>query len=201
MNNLNAKQTLDNCLLELENIQLLIGSLGPTARPVPYLKKYSVIRASGSIESSFKTIIADKVDGGSHQQLKNFIKRKIRDSSSNPRFEVIVTMLSEFDSRWKKRFMEKVSLADRPRLVEALKLLVEARNSFAHGGDPDLNISDTISHFKDGIQVMMLLDEVVHDTYEEPAEEDEEEGRSQLQSIGTGERQNPDQSATRSIDA
>lgn len=174
MNNMGAKQTLDKCLQELESIQSLISSLGEASLPVPYLKKYSVIRASGSIESSFKTIIADKVDGGSHHQLKNFIKRKIRNSSNNPRFEVIANMLSEFDIRWKKRFIAQISLADRPRLVEALKRLVEARNSFAHGGDPDLNINDTISHFKDGIQVMELLDDVVHFIYEEPSEEEEE---------------------------
>lgn len=83
-------------------------------------------------------------------------------------------MLSEFDIRWKKRFIEKVSLADRPRLVDALRRLVEARNSFAHGGDPDLNIGDTISYFKCGIQVMELLDDVVHDVYEESPEEEEE---------------------------
>lgn len=174
MNNLDAKQTLDRCLLELESIQTLLEALGVAALPAPYLKKYSVIRASGSIESSFKTIIADKVDDGSHHQMKNFIRRKIRNSSSNPHFENILMMLSEFDIRWRKRFIEKVSLADRPRLVDALKKLVEARNSFAHGGDPDLNIGDTISYFKCGIQVMELLDDVVHDIYEESPEEEEE---------------------------
>lgn len=172
MNNMDAKQTLNNCLEELQSIQGLMNGLGENSLPFHYLKEYSVIRASGSIESSFKTIIADKVDNGSHYQLKNFIKRKIRNSSSNPRYEVIVSMLSEFDIRWRNRFNEKLALADRPRLTTALKRLVDARNSFAHGGDPDLQIDETILCFKDGIQVMELLDDVVHDSYEEPAEEE-----------------------------
>lgn len=167
MNNVNAKDTLDKCLVELENIDRLLDSLGDEAKPAPYLKKYSVIRASGSIESSFKTIIADKVDDGSHVQLKNFIKRKVRNSSSNPRYEVIVGMLSEFDDRWKARFVEQLALADKPRLVEALRRLIEARNSFAHGGDPDLGIAETLTCFRDGMQVMQILDEAVHGTYED----------------------------------
>jgi len=177
MNNIGAQESLGRCLTELESIKSLLDGLGDSARPSPYLKKYSVIRASGSIESAFKTIIADKVDDGSHHQLKNFIKRKIRNSSSNPRYDVIVMMLFEFDIRWKKRFKEKVSLADRPRLTEALKRLVDARNSFAHGGDPDLGIDDTIACFRDGIEVMKLLDEVVHEVYEDAGDdEDEDEG-------------------------
>lgn len=175
MKNLSAKETLERCLAELESINNLLEGLGDGSRPAPYLKKYSVIRASGSIESSFKTIIADKVDDGSHHQLKNFIRRKVRESSSNPKYDVILSMLAEFDRRWKARFIEQLAFADKPRLIEALKRLVDARNSFAHGGDPDLSIADTIACFKDGIQVMEILDEAVHAIYEDAEDEAEEE--------------------------
>jgi hypothetical protein len=75
-------------------------------------------------------------------------------------------MLSEFDDRWRKKFDELMALDDKPRLKSALTCLVDARNQFAHGGDPDMQILDTISHFKDGVRVLEILDTVVHHDFE-----------------------------------
>lgn len=60
-----------------------------------------------------------------------------------------------------------MALDDKPRLKGALTLLVDARNEFAHGGNPDMAINSTISHFKDGVRVIQILDLVVHHNYEE----------------------------------
>lgn len=166
MNNAGVKSILDDCLQELDNISALLIGIGEAANPTPYIKKYAVIRATGSIEIAFKQIIADKIDQGSHVQVKNFIKRKIRDSSSNPRLGIIETMLSEFDERWRAKFDELMALDDKPRLKGSLSSLVEARNYFAHGGNPDMDISNTINNFKDGVRVIEILDVVVHHNYE-----------------------------------
>ena len=80
MNNLNVTQLLEECKQELESIKALLIGLGECANPTPYIKKYAVMRASGSIETGFKTIIADRVDRDSHKKLKNFVARKIRNS-------------------------------------------------------------------------------------------------------------------------
>lgn len=160
MQNNSAHTTLQTCLNELLNVENILEALGDGTRAAPYLKKYSVIRASGSIELAFKTIIADKVDEGSHAQLKNFIKRKIRNSSSNPRLSIISGMLAEFDSRWKERFNELIAF-DRPAFENAMAQLVDARNSFAHGGDSTLGIQETIGHFRKGIILMERLDAAV----------------------------------------
>ncbi len=70
MNNIEVKQILDDCNEELEKIRALLIGLGDAANPTPFVKKYAVIRASGSIEIGFKQIIADKVDEGCHIQAK-----------------------------------------------------------------------------------------------------------------------------------
>jgi len=166
MINTEVKRLLDDCLAELESISALLIGIGDGAKPTPYIKKYAVIRASGSIETAFKQIIADKIDQDSHVQVKNFIKRKIRDSSCNPNLGMIESMLSEFDDRWRAKFDELMALGDKPRLKGALTNLVRARNDFAHGGNPDMNIEDTINFFKEGFRVIEILDSVVHHDFE-----------------------------------
>ena len=166
MNNQAVNDLLVECGDELSVITALLTGLGDAAKPAPYIKKYAVIRATGSIEAAFKQIIADRVDRDSHTQLKNFIARKIRNSSSNPRLEVIQAMLSEFDVRWRKRFDEKMALADQPTLSGALTELVKARNSFAHGGAEELPIERTVECFKSACKVLGILDETVHETYD-----------------------------------
>lgn len=166
MNNLEASALLDECRDELQTITALLTGLGDEARPAPYIKKYAVIRATGSIEAGFKQIIADRVDQDSHAQLKNFVAKKIRNSSSNPKLEIIQNMISEFDDRWRVRFDEKMALADQPTLKGALTALVKARNSFAHGGAEELPIERTVECFEFGCKVLKILDETVHEVYE-----------------------------------
>lgn len=170
MNNVQALQILHDCLADLIIVKAtLVGLDGAPA--APYLKKYSVIRASGSIEFAFKKIIADKVDEGSHEQVKNFIRTKVRNTSRNPKLEAIESSLDEFDPRWRRRFGELLALSNRARLRSALADLVTARNKFAHGGDSDLSIDAIIEHFRDGAKVIAFLDQTVHETYEESLEQ------------------------------
>lgn len=166
MNNVNVERLLEECRQELAAITALLTGYGDGARPTPYIKKYAVIRATGSIESAFKQIIADRVDRDSHAQLKNFVNRKIRSASCNPRLDMIENMLSEFDDVWRSRFDEKIALADKPKLKGALSELVNARNSFAHGGAAELQIEKTVECFEAACSVMEILDETVHADYD-----------------------------------
>lgn len=170
MSNAEASQVLSSCLADLNIVRsTLIGLEGAPA--APYLRKYSVIRASGGIEVAFKKVIADKVDRGSHEQVRNFIRKKVRNTSKNPRLENIESTLQEFDPRWRKRFSELVALANRSRLAKALSDLVNDRNKFAHGGDSDMSIEVIIEHFRDGAKVVAFLDQAVHETYDESLEQ------------------------------
>ncbi|MFO1494444.1 MAG: HEPN domain-containing protein [Lysobacterales bacterium] len=166
MNNVDVSDLLSECREELISIKALLTGIGDGARPAPYVRKYAVIRAAGSIETGFKQIIADRVDRDSHTQLRNFIARKIRNSSCNPRLEMIRSMLTEFDESWRARFDEKMALADQPVLSGALTELVKARNSFAHGGAGELPIDKTIECFDHGCTVLSILDETVHEDAE-----------------------------------
>ncbi len=167
MNNHSVAQILQDCSDELHNIRALLVGLGDGAKPTPYVKKYAVIRATGAIEVGFKKIIADKVDDGHSIQIKNFIRKKVRESSFNPKFGLIENLLIEFDQRWKDKFDELLALEDKPALKGALAELVNARNEFAHGGNPDIDINKTISCFENGCKVLEILDQVVSFDFEE----------------------------------
>lgn len=172
MKNTEAFETLDRCLNDLNIVKAtLVGLAGSPA--APYLLKYCVIRASGSIEIAFKKVIADKVDEGSHEQVRTFIRRKIRNSSKNPKLEAMEATLHEFDSRWGKRFTELVALDNRPRLKGALTALVNARNSFSHGGESDLSIDKIIEHFQDGVRAVIFIDSAVNHSYDSPPTDSE----------------------------
>ena len=87
--------------------------------------------------------------------------------SNNPKLGVIENMLVEFDDRWRAKFDELLALEDKPQLKGSLTELVNARNDFAHGGNPDVNIGDTINYFKDGVKVLEILDSVVNHNFDE----------------------------------
>lgn len=171
MNNNEVAEQLQSCSQELEGIRQLLVGMGDGANPTPYMRRYAVIRASGAIEVGFKKIIADRVDANCAIQARNFIKKKIRDSSLNPKLGQIENILSEFDPRWRKKFEEQIGLGDKPKFNTALTKLVSARNEFAHGGSPNLDIALTIECFEGGCEVLRILDQVVHHEFEEGEDE------------------------------
>lgn len=164
MRNVSVEEELNACAEELEIIRSLLVGYGQGANPTTYIKRYAVIRSTGAIESGFKKIIADRVDEGSHEQVKNYIKKNIRDSSCNPKLGKIEEMISLFDSTWRRRFDEQIGLSDKPTLNTALTELCKARNSFAHGGVAVLEIETTIKYFNSARIVLSILDEAVYYT-------------------------------------
>ncbi len=157
-----------DCCDELNDIRKLVSELDDSNKAVGYINKYAIIRATGSIEFAFKKIIADKVEHGCHDQIKNFIKRKIRESAHNPRLGTIESVLTDFDPKWQKKFNEKIALENKIALDESLTKLVTERNSFAHGRDANIGIDEIIENYLNGQKVIAILDETVHFLYDEP---------------------------------
>lgn len=162
MNNTDVEQQLNSCRAELANIQAIINSLGLASNIVPYLTKYSVIRACGSIESSFKSIIADYCDHRSKVQVKRFLSKRVRGGAANPSFDMICKFLNDFDESWKVEFKSKLNAEpNKQNLKDSLQSLVDARNDFAHGGSPSASITDVLNYFSNSQRIIELMDEVV----------------------------------------
>lgn len=161
MNNLNAQNLIDNCLIELQGIESLINGLGHLSRPVPYLTKYAVIKSCGTIESCFKTIIAD-VHSNQSTQIQNYIDKTIRESSMNPSQKNICSTLKRFDTNWNVNFKQQLnSHLNSQQIKDSLSSLNEARNTFAHGGNITQSFQTIKDYFLDSVEVIKIMDNVV----------------------------------------
>lgn len=135
-----------------------MGIASPVGR---YLTHYSLIRACGTIEYSFKTIIADFHQNMS-PQLSTYIDNKVRSNSCNPSYQNILSMLGDFDDNWKNNFKNQINARpDKDRLLASLNSLNVNRNSLAHGHGSIVPFSDIKLYFNDAVQIINILDSVV----------------------------------------
>lgn len=162
MNNSDVAQVLSACDAELVHVQAIIVNLGNTSAVVPYLTKYAVVRACGSIETSFKAVIADYCSNRSKKQVKRFIDRRIRDGSANPTIENMNKFLLDFDKDWQVAFKGQLNAEpNKSVLVTSLQSLVDARNEFAHGGNPTASLTDVIQYFDHAKRIVEIMDAII----------------------------------------
>lgn len=162
MNNPEVQRLLDDCSVELSHVSTLIGSLGVASSIAPYLNKYALIRACGSIEQAFKSIICDYCSRRSKKQVKRFLGQRVRESSMNPSYANICKLLKDFDEDWHSEFKACINSApNKSVLMTSLTSLVDARNDFAHGGNPSSSIGDVTTYFRNCRAVIEALDSKV----------------------------------------
>jgi hypothetical protein len=162
MNNVDVKQLLDNCAAELALVKTIVDGLGMGSNVVPFLTKYAIIRSCGAIEQSFKAILADFCSKRTKKQIKRYLERKVRDSSTNPTYSAISKLVKDFDVDWNKSFKLAITgRVDKDVLLTSLQSLVDARNEFAHGGNPISSIGDVLKYFAHSRTIIEELDVVV----------------------------------------
>lgn len=161
MNNLGAKQSIDDCSLEMEEIQKIIDVFGQSHSIVPYLTNYAIIKCCGTIENTFKAILSD-FHNTLPIQAKNYIETTFTNSSMNPSKENICKSLKRFDENWNTEFKQKLDLVpNKSQIDSSLKSLNDARNEFAHGGYPRVSFSSVKTYFNDSKKIIEIIDDVV----------------------------------------
>ena len=166
MLNKNAKKIIDSCYEELESLGVLLIEAGNDTKSAYYLKKYAILRAIGSIETAYRLILTDKLIKGQYTYAKNFIKKKVRDLTPDPKLATIRIVLGELDDRWLARFNEQMTLHNAMRHIVGLTFLTDSRDAFSRGENPDIPIETTVLYYKSVIEIMNILDEIVHYSYE-----------------------------------
>ena len=162
MNNNQVEMLLDDTKEDLKRVKVIIDSLGISSNIVPYLNKYAIIKACGAMEVAFKSIIADTCNKRSKRQVKKFINNKVRENSMNPSYGNICKTLGAFDDEWKKEFKHDINTHNDKTIIHtSIQSLVDARNSFAHGGNPGVTINDTLLYFENFRKAIEILDIVV----------------------------------------
>lgn len=162
MNNVNAQNAIDDARREFRKVTSLINRTRRATSPSrKFYTLYSLMKASGVIEYSIKTILADFHLGASPQAIL-FIDTNVRDSSKNPSLDNIYGLLKQFDRGWLSSFkMALNGRADATRLKDSLRSLYENRNSFAHGKPSTASFNDIMQYFEDSVRIVEVLDSVV----------------------------------------
>lgn len=162
MNNTDVESALNECQQDLQHVKAIIDSLGIGSNIVPYLNSYAVIKACGTMEVAFKTIITDYCSKRSKKQVKEFLTNKVKDNSMNPSYSNILRTLSDFDEEWKDKFKDSInSHIQKNSILTSMQSLVDARNSFAHGGNHNLTINDTITYYLSFRIAIEILDTII----------------------------------------
>lgn len=161
MNNKGVEQLLDETMTEIIGIKSIIDA-DQFSPIVPYLNKYSIMKISGTLETAYKTIITDTAKKGCTTiQPKNFISSLVLESSKNPSYDHICGSLKQFDKAWNKDFKIQISArSDSANILSSLKDINEARNTFAHGGNPMNSITSLLADYTNARVIIEILDSI-----------------------------------------
>jgi len=164
MINQDVKNALRDCMYELIDIQkILSSSLIQFNRITKYLTNYSTIRTCGTIEYSYKCLIADYFSEGQSEYIFNFLSTRIRERSINPQIGIIHEMLNYFDKKINEKFKELLNdEPDNERKKSSLRSLALERNKMAHGSSSTITLSDILNYFKDARRIIEILDKTLY---------------------------------------
>lgn len=154
---LEYQRLLDDCKLELNNISNWIAA-NKLDSNIKYLVGYSVIKACGTIEIIFKSMIYNFLAEKSRDETKQYLNKMIVESSCNPNVGNISKILEQFDGKKSIKFNEKLKGTKKKG---DLTSLVNLRNDLAHGRTINSSINNIQEYFMSGKEILLILDDVL----------------------------------------
>lgn len=160
------KQELSNmlaeCTNELNDIQTRIDALPPLDKGRQYLTHYALIKACGTVELVYRSIVADHFSQLSNNRIDTYLDSTIRQGSNSAKYENMKNLLNKFDHQWSSDFQATVQKANNGnRLIAASNSLVTNRHCFAHGKSPTATFLDIKQYYLDVVQLINILDTIV----------------------------------------
>ena len=156
------EELLNDCEIELIDIKARIKQTSPLDKMRVYLTQYALIRASGTAEYVFKSIVADYFDRFKDSKIDTYIEKTVRIGSMSVKYDNMSKLLGKFDEQWKKDFQNRTKKRnDFERLKLSSDSLVENRHAFAHGKHPTATFKDILGYYYDVVELLRILDDVV----------------------------------------
>ncbi|MBQ7099391.1 MAG: hypothetical protein IJO05_06715 [Oscillospiraceae bacterium] len=153
---------IDACSAEIDDIRNRLSTLPVMDRSRRYLTQYALIRACGTIEFVYRSIVADFFDSSPLTQIHTYLEKTVRTGSMSATYKNMQTLLGKFDDNWKSNFQQAVnSHADSNRIIASAKSLVENRHAFAHGRTPTATFNDIQNYYNDALTLIDLFDSIV----------------------------------------
>ena|SRR5690606_4986628 len=157
--NINVQSLIEECDNDFVRIERIIDVLTSTNPAVPYLTKYVIIKACGTLEQAFKVLISDYSCKGQSPQIKKFVDISFRESSINPNLQNIHKSLKQFDENWNINFKTYLNAdSEKAKIKTSITSLNNARNQFAHGGNPTVTFNDVKDYFDDAKKLINYLE-------------------------------------------
>ena len=156
------QDVINECTMELNEISQRIKELPPLDKFRLYLTNYALIKACGTLEYVYRSIVADFFDQSSLPQIHTYIEKTIRNGSMSATYNNMGGLLGKFDDNWEKDFKRLVQQnIDSQRIISSSNSLVRNRHLFAHGQAPTASFNDIIQYYQDTLELIRILDLIV----------------------------------------
>lgn len=153
---------LANCTAELNDIEVRINSSPPLDKSRQYFTNYALIKACGTVEFVYRSIVADHFSQLSNSRIDTYLDSTVRQGSNSAKYENMKKLLNKFDRQWGNAFQATVQgLVNGSRLIDASNSLVTNRHNFAHGKAPTATFLEIKQYYLDVVQLITVFDSIV----------------------------------------
>ena len=153
---------IDECATEINDIETRITAMPPFDDGVRYLTHYALIKASGTAEFVYRSIVADYFSALSNSRIDTYLDAAIRQGSMSAKYSNMCKLLGKFDEQWQSNFKSAVKAhPNSQRIIAASDSLVTNRHDFAHGKTPTATFNDIKNYYFDVLELIKILDSIV----------------------------------------
>jgi hypothetical protein len=153
---------LDECTEELEDIEIRINALQVFDKERRYLTHYALIKACGTAEFVYRSIVADYFTQLSNSRIDTYLDTAIRQGSNSAKYDNMKGLLNKFDVQWSNNFKTAVKgRGDGQKLIDASNSLVTNRHTFAHGKIPTATFLEIKQYYFDVVELIKIFDAIV----------------------------------------
>lgn len=113
------------------------------------LSRYICIRVSGLIEQTVRDFYEEYTESKSSPNVSRYVSRKMK-SFQNPNIQKVIDLAQDFSEDW----AAEIDALD-VEIKDAVKSIVDTRNSVAHGGEQGMTLNKAKDYYR---RVLKLLD-------------------------------------------
>lgn len=159
------KDELTNILTECNNELIEIKnkiSEAPHDRIVKYLTNYALIKAYGTIEFIYISIIKDCSKQLSDPKLHSYLDYVIGRDSKSAKYDNMGKILKQFNNELHNTFKRNIqNTQDCDKIISSLNSLVNNRNNFAHGRPQTASFDNIKQYYDDSIKIIQIFNETI----------------------------------------
>ena len=153
---------MNDCSAEIADIDARISAMPPLDKGKTYYTQYALIRACGTIEYVYRSIVADFFTQYNISQIDKYLDQQVRSGSMSATYQKMKELLKAFDDNWETTFKNSVSThPDFTRITTSVASLVNNRHQFAHGKPTTATFSDIKQYYSDATILIQLFDQAV----------------------------------------